>query len=191
MPINTFLWSTLCTMERRQWRTICPWQRTLETVWALSGTVKTGGSHNFAQYDLMVSITLCNVLCMYENKLSVISYVCNGNRSLANLFIYLLFGSPFALFICYCMSSQCCVVTFISCGHVLNVLWLTVLEAGDNLTVSLFTFIYVINEVRYCAPEECAVYNKKLYKCYVLSFIKYFIRTNSFLVYWFLLILLI
>lgn len=36
---------------------------------ALSGTVKTGGSHNFAQYDLMVSITLCNVLCMYGNTL--------------------------------------------------------------------------------------------------------------------------
>jgi len=36
---------------------------------SLSGTVKTGGSHIFAQYDLMVSITLCNVLCMYENEL--------------------------------------------------------------------------------------------------------------------------
>ncbi len=31
MPVNagTFLWSTLCTMEQSQWRTISPWQQTL------------------------------------------------------------------------------------------------------------------------------------------------------------------
>lgn len=102
---------------------IRPWQQTLETVLALSGTVKTGGSHNFAQYDLMVSITLCNVLCMYENKLFVISYVCTGNRSLAILFIYLLFGYPSVLFICYPMCPlKVVLLRLFLCGHVLNVL---------------------------------------------------------------------